>query len=106
MIWKLLQLRLKTSMDNDEYAEDDLDLGAHIPAASFNRVAFRKPFSESPREDITKRVLQEKKELALKQRCKECGALKEQRKEGHGKFRLVCVVCKTRKRTQSDRIKR
>jgi hypothetical protein len=104
MIWKLLELRLKTSMSLDD--EDDLDLGAHIPAATFNRVAVRKPFSESPSEDITKQVLERKKQLALETRCNKCGALKQQRKDGPGKFRMVCTTCKTNKRTQSDRAKR
>lgn len=100
MIWQLLQLRLKTSMD-DEYNDDDLDLGAHIPA-SFNRVAVRKPFNESRSEDITKKVLEEKKQLALATRCPKCGGLKEKIKEGQGKFRMVCTTCKKNKRRASN----
>lgn len=86
--------------------DDDLDLGASIPAAFFNRVAVRKPFNESQSEDVTKQVLEQKKRLALDTRCSKCGSLKQQRKEGQGKFRMVCTTCKKNKRTSSAREKR
>lgn len=85
----------------DEDFDDDLDLGASIPAVSFNRVAVRKPFNESQSEDVTKKVLEQKKALALETRCAKCGSLKQMRKEGQGKFRMVCTTCKKNKRRQT-----
>ena len=88
-------------MSLDEFDDSDLDLGANIPTASFNQIAKRKPFNEVAREDVTKQILAEKRELALATRCKYCGGLKQQRAEGQGKFRMVCTTCKKKKRQQT-----
>ncbi len=87
------------------FDENEEDIQEDVPKTSFNKVAVRKPWKDEP-QDETITILADKQKAREEMRCKECGSIKQQRKEGQGKFRWVCVPCKTRKRTESDRKRR
>lgn len=79
--------------------------------ASFNKVdkvAVKKPFNEPKLsvQDEVRESLERRQDARNEMRCSKCGNIKQQRKEGQGKFRMVCTTCKAKKRTDTDRKKR
>ena len=102
-----------------DFDEIDDEIEEFIPEITFNKIETR-PKHISQREEkklpptaeeVTKLALQTKLEARVVERCKECGALKQPRKDGRqspveGKVRMVCTYCKNKKRVEANRRKR